>query len=163
MGGFTSGPTRVAKDRLVLAECLTVAIPSLRGLLKGHVQRLELTWRDPQSGDVIGTMALTLELATAEHHTLHASYTVADAEGVRHDVKQTIRLTPTRLPSQGARWWFVCPECSCRVGILALAPGTHSWGCRRCLEITSASRRDRRSLKADRESWKPPVPTIPDT
>jgi len=44
-----------------------------------------------------------------------------------------------RGAAAGRRWWFGCPGCGRRCGVLYLAPGRSRWRCRVCERLTYAS------------------------
>lgn len=69
----------------------------------------------------------------------HAGVTVLhpDAAGVR--IYYHVRLTETRLPSGGFRWWWACPGCGRRVDVLYLPPGRDRLGCRLCCGLVYRS------------------------
>jgi hypothetical protein len=56
-----------------------------------------------------------------------------------------VRLTTTRPPWRGVRWWFICPlakndvACGRRVGKLYLPPAGRYFGCRHCHDLTYTS------------------------
>ena len=48
----------------------------------------------------------------------------------------------------GKRWWFVCPPCGRRCGILYFREGANPpWGCRRCLRLRYACQGEGRSYR----------------
>jgi len=52
-----------------------------------------------------------------------------------------IDLTTSKTRFNGIRFWFVCPVCGKRVGILFEHPITGQIGCRACLRLRYAKRR----------------------
>jgi hypothetical protein len=60
------------------------------------------------------------------------SVTHAPADGTAAPVRDTIQLVDTSLPSGGLRWWWSCPGCRARVGILYLPAGRDRLACRTC-------------------------------
>lgn len=62
----------------------------------------------------------------------------------RKGVNTTIHLTSTKPHLGGKRWWFTCPDCNRRCGVLYLEWGT--FACRLCHDLTYESR-NRRWLK----------------
>lgn len=52
-----------------------------------------------------------------------------------------IDLTTSKTNFGGTRFWFVCPVCRERVGVLLNHPVTHQLGCRKCLGLNYAKRR----------------------
>lgn len=63
-------------------------------------------------------------------------------------------LTHTGQPTGGIRWWFTCPSCGSRRGVLYAAPASSNLACRSCLNLTYRTRRlstsDRWMLQAQR-------------
>jgi len=64
-----------------------------------------------------------------------------ELEGLGND----IRLTSSKTGNGGARYWFFCPKCNRRVGVLYRLPGSNSFGCRRCLKLQYGTARYHRS------------------
>ena len=52
-----------------------------------------------------------------------------------------IELIPSKTTFDGVRYWFKCPMCLQRVGILFVHPLSQSLGCRKCLALEYRSRR----------------------
>lgn len=52
-----------------------------------------------------------------------------------------ITLTYSKTGNEGTRFWFCCPTCNTRVGILYLRPFTKIIGCRKCLNLEYRKRR----------------------
>jgi len=55
------------------------------------------------------------------------------------DIK--IHLTTSKTTYNGIRFWFQCPLCEVRVGILYRHPITDKMGCRTCLNLDYRKRR----------------------
>lgn len=60
-------------------------------------------------------------------------------------VTQWIRLTNTSCYLGGFRLWFICPDCSKRVGVLFV--GEYGYSCRHCLNLTYKLRNENRRGK----------------
>jgi hypothetical protein len=54
---------------------------------------------------------------------------------------QSISLTVSKTRFNGLRYWFSCPMCQRRVGVLYVHPLTSEVGCRHCLKLDYRSRR----------------------
>lgn len=54
---------------------------------------------------------------------------------------QDISLTTSKAGISGIRYWFSCPLCQRRVGIIYVHPITNQVGCRHCLGLDYRSRR----------------------
>ena len=52
-----------------------------------------------------------------------------------------LRLTATRQPVGGVRWWILCPKCNRRAGKLYCPVPERVWGCRICWDLGYRSRR----------------------
>ena len=68
------------------------------------------------------------------------TYSLSDREGNRASYDYEVSLVTTLCNFGGVRYWFVCPECSRRVGGLYLAPGERYFICRKCSNLTCHSR-----------------------
>lgn len=52
-------------------------------------------------------------------------------------------LSETKTGNGGLRYWFICPQCAKKVGILYKHPISQILGCRRCLNLDYRSHRYR--------------------
>lgn len=52
-----------------------------------------------------------------------------------------VGLTASRTGFGGTRYWFVCPSCGRRVGVLFVHPVSQAVGCRKCLNLEYRKRR----------------------
>ncbi|MEO5646178.1 MAG: hypothetical protein ABIO57_03735 [Candidatus Paceibacterota bacterium] len=46
-----------------------------------------------------------------------------------------VSLTTSPVHRNGLRYWFACPLCQKRVGVLYVHPINHNLGCRECLNL----------------------------
>jgi len=53
----------------------------------------------------------------------------------------SIELTTSKTNYNGTRFWFKCPLCNLRVGVLFKHPASDVIGCRRCLKLEYRKRR----------------------
>jgi hypothetical protein len=60
-----------------------------------------------------------------------------------------VRITSSKIKSGGTRYWFVCPFCSKRAGVLFRHPIENRVGCRKCLKLEYRKRRYRGMIEAD--------------
>ena len=67
-------------------------------------------------------------------------YSVTDREGKRTDYDYEVSLVTTPCNLGGVRYWFGCPSCGRRVGVLYLAPGDVYFRCRHCNNLSYHSR-----------------------
>ena len=56
-------------------------------------------------------------------------------------MNKPVELTTTKLHFGGTRYWFKCPICNKRVGVLFVHPLNQSIGCRTCLNLDYRKRR----------------------
>ena len=59
-----------------------------------------------------------------------------------------VRLTTSQTGNGGTRFWFVCPNCKRRVGILLVHPLQGRLGCRACLNLEYKQRRFKGMLES---------------
>ncbi len=52
-----------------------------------------------------------------------------------------VQLTTSQTGNKGTRFWFICPNCQRRVGILLTHPLQGKLGCRHCLNLEYKKRR----------------------
>lgn len=70
-----------------------------------------------------------------------------------HSRHVILPLVATRPGFGGARWWFICPRCGRRVGIVYFCRWhgvSGDWACRRCHGLAYDSQWDTRRRRADR-------------
>lgn len=92
-----------------------------------------LEWRN--SNAVISSVRY--EIDTRSHtQWIHLHYACGDTREERDD---TIHLTTTTPNYGGHRWWFSCPACGHRVGVLFLL---NVLACRHCCNIAYTSQRE---------------------
>lgn len=46
-----------------------------------------------------------------------------------------VNLTTSKINNGGIRYWFACPLCNRRSGVLYVHPVTNRLGCRKCLNL----------------------------
>lgn len=54
---------------------------------------------------------------------------------------EAIKLTTSVTGNGGHRWWFLCPLCQRRIGVLFQHPVSDLMGCRSCLGLEYRKRR----------------------
>jgi len=59
-----------------------------------------------------------------------------------------IELTTSKTCYNGVRFWFGCPLCNKRVGVIFKHPLSNKVGCRRCLNLEYKKRRYRGMIEA---------------
>jgi len=121
-------------------DCLSLPISTLRKheLLNGQRAGQRFTWRD-EHGEVISSINVVVDMVHRPGPIARFHYTVM-IDGVRHKVDQRVALTPTPIHDKGRRWWYTCPACNRRAGVLHLPPGEVFFGCRSCHDLSYRSR-----------------------
>jgi len=64
-------------------------------------------------------------------------------------INANVRLTTSQTGNKGTRFWFVCPHCARRSGILFKHPLQELFGCRRCLNLEYRKRRYKGMLESE--------------
>lgn len=63
-------------------------------------------------------------------------------------MKMDIGLTTSQTGNNGTRFWFLCPTCNRRVGVLLIHPLQGHLGCRKCLNLEYKKRRYKGMLES---------------
>jgi hypothetical protein len=63
---------------------------------------------------------------------LHEAEVVLTCRANGRPMEQKIACEPTEQFRGGRRWWFLCPGCTRRMGVLYLPPGQTEFRCRGC-------------------------------
>jgi hypothetical protein len=63
---------------------------------------------------------------------LHEAEVVLTYRANGRPMEQKIACEPTEQYPSGRRWWFLCPGCNRRMGVLYLSPGRSAFRCRGC-------------------------------
>jgi hypothetical protein len=113
------------------------------GYLSGRTTG-ETAWTSSMTGKT-SSVLLEVDITDKPHVTL--IYTVTDREGNKTDYNYEVSLVTTPCTYGGVRYWFDCPCCHERVGVLYLARGNVYFMCRHCNNITYRSR-NRCSIEA---------------
>lgn len=117
MGGGGSG----ARSRHYTAEeCLRV---SVEDVARASVDALAGAEQDPGEPTAV------------------LRYRSAIGNGVVIERSESVRLVWTRPPYGGRRWWFCCPRCRRRCGVLYSAPLYPTFACRLCHDLRYVSQR----------------------
>jgi len=111
---------------------------TIRSAAPGVCTGQRFTWRDEQ-GEVISSINVVVDMDHKPNPSVRFRYTVK-INGVLHDVDQRMTLTPTPTRHEGRRWWYACPACNRRVGVLHLPPGEKFFACRSCHDLSYRSR-----------------------
>ncbi len=110
------------------------------GMLQSYCSTL-MSWTSSLT-EKSSSVRVNIDMDEAPHIRLR--YTVTDAEGDSTDYDDRVPLTSTPCHFGGVRWWFACPPCGRRVGILYLPSGGKLFRCRHCYDLSYQSRNDNR-------------------
>lgn len=140
MGGPGSGYRWDKRDFIEEYPRIYVRELARRGLINSGATAV-MSWS--QAGEVTASIKVSSE---SEHVRL--SYMVSDRGMDAEPIEQLISLTYTPCHFGGSRPWFVCPECSRRVGVL-VGGGRLFW-CRHCHQLPYTSQSETRVDRACR-------------
>jgi len=101
-----------------------------RKLLSGK-HSTSTTWTHSQSNKT-ATIGMDVDVTENPHIRLH--YALND-KGYDYEID----LVTTDCNLGGVRYWFTCPSCWQRVGVIYLAPNNTRFMCRRCSDLTYLS------------------------
>ncbi len=108
-----------------------------RGMLTGEESIEKIAWTSTMTGK---TTAIILGLYLADDPFAMLMYSITDRDGYKTDYKYAVSLVTTPCHFGGVRYWFGCPSCGRRVGILYLATGDVHFRCRHCNNLSYHSR-----------------------
>src|SRR4051812_30796918 len=143
MGGFGSGSRWLRPSRKTTVEeclCLDACRWAREGILRYGMHEFgawSWTYADGRKCSINYEANVTDQSSTF----VRLSYSVT-LRAAPHPVSldYSVKLTTTRPPFGGVRWWFLCPlNCARRVVKLYLPPGTRYFGCRQCHQLTYTS------------------------
>ena len=119
-------------------ESLDVSIYRLRrlGVLAGCVSTI-MKWVRTNSGK---ESYIRLSVDITDEPYARFLYTVTDKEGNETKYDYEVSLVTTPCTFGGVRYWFGCPDCGRRVGVLYLARGDVRFRCRHCNNLSYWSR-----------------------
>ena len=139
MGGYGSGRQGW---RLVVEDGFKLNIYFLQreGLLNSRAGTL--WWRDTATKERVASVSYSSDLRGLAF-TLTYSTTV---DGCNHHVRETISLVTTGTNFGGIRYWWLCPGCFTRCGMLYLPYGRMYFRCRRCYNLTYQSSNESRKF-----------------
>ena len=135
----------------LVEQGLTLNIDQLvkaRFLIPGSRTSGRIDWAFGRTGQPAGAVRYESQLALPNAY-LRLYFTVLDPiRGESHSIEQEIRLTTTRPPFGGTRWWFICPHSGARVGRLHLPPGSTQFAARRVYGLRYACQTENRHQRA---------------
>ena len=108
------------------------------GMLAG-LRSITTTWTSSMTGKK--TTALVTVDVTGDPY-VRLTYTLGDSKGNTRDYDYQVSLVTTPCNLGGIRYWFACPSCYGRVGVIYLAPGGVHFMCRHCNNLSYNSRNE---------------------
>lgn len=154
MGGSGSGryggrPTSEATASFVL----DIAWLRRAGLRAGIVATISMNWTSSWDGEL--AVELGIDTRNPGSAMIEARHITRDSE--RQEISYAVRLTTTRPPLGGLRWWFICPATGGLCAKLFLPLGGRRFLSRAgyrlgyaCQRETKASRLQRKARKLNR-------------
>ena len=143
MGGSGSTRWNWYSKRWTAEDCLKLSIFDLRRLFGAAVfaerqPRASLILWSRRDGSIRSSIGYDLIWKPTPQITLR--YTPS---GASQAVVETIKLQSTPCHYGGERWWYTCPMCERRVGVLyyrqAVLMRGGEWACRHCHDLTYTS------------------------
>jgi hypothetical protein len=144
MGGSGSSRWQNYRRKFTVEECLQLRVLALYDTIRkidlaNQDQIFSLGWHwkaGPYPGaEVVITFKDSGGKITA--YLTHGS--IGQPHGNWNEFKYSIGLESTRLAWGSKRWWWQCPECGKRAGILYLPPESPRFACRLCHHLKYAS------------------------
>jgi len=89
--------------------------------------------------DKIATIGIDVDVTEDPHVRLY--YTLTDRDGTEEKYDYEVSLVTTDCNLGGVRYWFGCPTCGSRVGVIYLSASNY-FTCRHCNDLTYQSRTD---------------------
>jgi hypothetical protein len=84
-----------------------------------------------------------LNIFIPEEEWVELRYVIRNEEGKVESIQNRVYLTSTPCHYGGVRYWFECPDCGERAGVLYRQYRTLHFTCRKCLNLTYHSRNRR--------------------
>ena len=100
-------------------------------------------WKHGDTDEHFASLSYRSEIG---YEQVWLEYTVT-VGGEKYNVNEAIQLTTTKV-TFGLRYWWICPRCRGRCGMLYLPSGEIYFRCRKCYRLTYQSSND--SGKFDR-------------
>lgn len=151
MGGTGSGRFRSLPVRLTVEDTVRLPISLLKrvGLLNVSAPRASVViGTDDPEGEEPREVHLSTDLSAGGDLSVRLEYFVPTTTGP-HRITEVVGLFTSGMWRGGNRWWFRCPSCERRVGVIFLPPGQQYFVCRTCHDLDYACRQGpRRRRKA---------------
>ena len=150
MGGSGSTRWNWYSKRWTAEDCLRLSIFDLRRLFGAPVfvqQMPTATWILWTRRDGSISSSVSCGLVWIPTPLLTLRYT---PRGAAQEITNTVELQATPCNYGGERWWFTCPTCKRRVGVLfyrrAVLIHGAEWACRHCHNLTYTSAQEAHAL-----------------
>ena len=126
----------------IVEECRAVSITFLRkhNYLSGW-QSGTICWKNSR-GEDRGGIGITVCIADDDSYAKFFYTSTSRRTGEKTECDYKVQLVTTPCNLGGRRWWFICPRCGRRVGILHCPPGATYYGCRHCYDLSYESRNE---------------------
>ena len=96
-----------------------------------------IQWRSSRTGQVTTSATWWLSHDVSERHFF------ISVLGLKRSAEQTISMLPDNVAkTENQRWWWKCPDCGRRCGVLFLIPSTGLFTCRKCGQVTYESQQE---------------------
>ncbi len=107
------------------------------GMLSKEESFNKATWMNSRTGK---KTSIIVGVYITDDPYVRFVYSVTDREGNKTDYDYEVSLVTTPCNFGGVRYWFGCPLCGRRVGVLYMAPGDTKFYCRHCNNLSYHSR-----------------------
>ena len=108
-----------------------------RGMLTKEESAERISWTSSMTGK---TTTIIVGVYLTDDPFAILMYSVTDRDGNKTDYNNEVSLVTTPCNLGGVRYWFLCPLCYSRVGVLYLPPGEVRFACRHCNNLSYWSR-----------------------
>ena len=141
MGGYGSTRWGNTRTKYAVEDCLKLSIFFLRSYLRNR-NMATLTWS--RGGKTIAEISYMIIGPDEAPKKIRLIYTRTARGEKKREFDYPVELTPTPLPWGGERYWFICPNVTCRrrVGCLYLTPHGDYFACRHCNRLSYRSRQE---------------------
>ena len=146
MGGFGSGRWMFHRRKTTVEKCLSISISQFHARCMDRCVSGQISWVNERTGEELSSIAYVYLPPDQTEPMILLSYKVDGGT-----VQEPITLQRTIPHFGGARWWFTCPLCKRRMGILYIAPGETFFACRKCHNL--AYRRSGKYTKSSIFDW----------
>ncbi|MFC1782292.1 hypothetical protein ACFL02_01735 [Planctomycetota bacterium] len=114
------------------------------GLFGSSYQEGSFTWTT-RSTDRKNSVGYVLQMGERPH--IRLMYTTTTPTGEIYNFDYSIMFTSTPCYFGGKRYWFVCPLCSRRAGIVYQTDKFNRFFCRECSNLTYESRNEPKNIR----------------